>query len=246
MHHNGGSLITMENKSPHQAIEDALARLGTATLFKDERTALQWVRTVATQLMRHKANLMKLEPEEREALDPIEARFIHASDIGTKPRKQRVVWMDELMKKVGNNFYCEVIPMPGTMSTWIVGRQTDQQMARYALSSLIPTCERLSQDMYYREYHAQRKAGNVEKAQGFKERWQKDFVSEVERSMEESIRDVEAELGPMREIDREARLDVARYMNENFLPTRGDRTERLATSRRESSSGTTSRHQKKL
>ena len=233
-----------QSKSPHQAIEEALARLGTATLFKDDRTALQWVRTVATQLMRHKANLMKLAPEERDVLDPIEARFIHASDIGTKPRKQRVVWMDDLMKRIGNRFYCEVVPMPGTMSTWIVGRQTDQQMARYALSSLIPTCERLSQDMYYREYQAQRKAGHVERAQGFKERWQNEFVSEVERGLEQSVKDVEAELGPMRDMDSLARQDVARYMNENFLPTRGDRTERLATSRTRESGSSASRHRK--
>lgn len=212
-------------KTPAEAIEEALQRLPTAQLFVDEKQAHQWLSATALGLLQHKLSAMELSAEEREQADPIEAVLIHAKDLGTKPRRQRIPWIDQLIESVANATFCEVKPLSGTQSTWLIGRHTDRRVAQYMLSSLVPTAEKLSDNAYYNEYHANRKAGHVERARGFKESWRDAYVKKVTDVLQQQVEAIA--VNGTKEKLTEARNEVVAFMNENFLPTSGDRTIRL-------------------
>lgn len=210
--------------TPAEQIAAALERLPAVQLFPNEAAARHWTEQIATGLLKHKLELMDLPLEERERHDPIEAGYLHAKDLGTRPRRQRIGWIDALVEAVADATFCEVVPLSGTMSSWLIGRHTDRLTGMKLMGSLVPTAEKLSQDAYLREYHAKRKEGDVEAARGFKDGWLDSYVSGVKQSFDQQV-------ATLAESDRAklalARHDVVDYMNENFLPTRGNKTERL-------------------
>lgn len=218
----------MNNKTPAQVIDEALARMNVAQVFQDEKAAMSWVKSAAMGLMRYKLQLNKLPEEERDAMDPIEAGYIHAKDLGTRSRRQRVGWIDDLLDKVATACFCEWVPLSGTMSSWLIGRKTDRQIAKSLLGSLVPTAEKLGQDAYLKEYHAARKAGNVEAARGNKDQWHERFAGEFYDQFEAAARDLEVEERELQSVLQQSNVDLAEYMNTNFLPMRGNRTERLS------------------
>lgn len=210
--------------TPAEQIAAALERMPAVQLFPNEQAARHWTEQLAMGLLKHKLELMDFPVEERERMDPIEAGYLHAKDLGTRPRRQRIGWIDALVEAVADAMFCEVVPLSGTMSSWLIGRHTDRLTTMKLVGSLVPTAEKLGQDAYLREYHAKRKEGDVEAARGFKDSWLDAFVGGVKDTFEQPV----AALPPE---DRAklalAKQDVVEYMNENFLPTRGNRTERL-------------------
>lgn len=210
--------------TPAEQIAAALERMPAVQLFPNEQAAQHWTEQLAMGLLRHKIELMDYPIEERERRDPIEAGYLHAKDLGTRPRRQRIGWIDALVEAVADATFCEVVPLSGTMSSWLIGRHTDRLTTMKLVGSLVPTAEKLSQDAYLREYHAKRKEGDVEAARGFKDGWLDAYVGGVRNAFNAPLAMVSAD-------DRAklalAKHDVAQYMNENFLPTRGNRTERL-------------------
>jgi hypothetical protein len=212
------------SKSPSQYIEEALEKLPSVQLFASEQAARQWTEQLALGLLRHKLELAQLDPQERERADPIEAGYVHAKDLGTRPRRQRIGWIDSLLDAVADACFCEVVPLSGTMSSWLIGRHTDRLTVMKLLGSLVPTAEKLGQDAYLNEYHTQRKAGDVEAARGFKDGWLSEYVQGVKSAFQSQLEKL-PQMDQLRLAD--AKLEVVGYMNENFLPTRGNRTERL-------------------
>jgi hypothetical protein len=211
-------------KSPAEHIAEALERLPSVQLFPNEQAARQWTEQLALGMLKYKLELAQLNPQEREQRDPIEAGYVHAKDLGTRPRRQRIGWIDALVEAVADACFCEVVPLSGTMSSWLIGRHTDRLTAMKLLGSLVPTAEKLGQDAYLKEYHTQRKAGDVEAARGFKDGWLNEYVQGVRRTFENQV----VALGPVEQQKlAAAKHEVVEYMNENFLPTRGNRTERL-------------------
>jgi hypothetical protein len=221
----------MDGKTPSDAIEAALDRLPATQLFPTEAAARDWTATRATELLRHKLRVMMLTPEQRDQADPIEAGYVHAKDLATRPRRQRIPWIDSLLDTVADACFCEVMPLSGTMSSWLIGRHTDRLTAMRLLGSLVPTAEVLGQAAYLREYHTKRKEGEVAAARGFKDVWLESFVTEVRGAFTAQLAAVEREVPSAAEQFAAARREVVSYMNENFLPTRGNRTERLRTLR---------------
>lgn len=218
----------MNAKRPAEIIEEAVNRLPVAHLFADEAAAERWVSSAAKALLAHKLEVMALSAEERERVDPIEAGYLHAKDMGTRPRRQRIAWIDSLVESVAQLCYCVVIPQSGTMSSWLIGRRSDRLAVMALLASLVPTAERLAQDAYLKEYHTQRKAGNVEAARGYKDTWLDEFVNKTVSAFQGQERELTAAKPEAAEVLASAQNDVIAYMNENFLPTRGNRNERRA------------------
>jgi hypothetical protein len=212
-------------KTPDQAIAEAMTRLASSQLFHDERAAQLWVSNTALGLLRHKASEMGLTKEERDELNPIVAGLIHAKDLGTRQRRQRIGWMDALMDRVAASTFCETMPLSGTLSTWLIGRESDRQVALYLLSGLVPTAEKLSQDAYLKEYHTRRKAGKVAEARGSKDVWLSEWVENIDSVFKMQREQATKEFGNgLQDTLQQARGEVVEYMNDNFLPTKGNRT----------------------
>lgn len=219
----------MADRSPAEVIREALARMEKATpLFRDEQAALEWVSNNVESLIRYKMSLVALPEQERDASDPIEAGILLAKDIGTRPRQVRIPWIDALLKEVAEAFFCELVPLPGSMNSWLIGRRTDRQVSKHVMGSLVPTAEKLGQEIYLREYHLHRKAGDVEAARGTKERYHFAFVGRCKTTIVGTMAQLEGRLGSLQELAHQSRLDVTEFMNDNFLPTRGNRTARVA------------------
>ncbi|MGH8631855.1 MAG: DUF7168 domain-containing protein [Burkholderiales bacterium] len=188
-------------------------------VFTDESAALQWARQVAQSLLHALA-------ASDVASDPIEAGYVHAKDMGTRARRQNIPWIGALIDCVADACFCEIMPLSGTLSVWLIGRRAGRATAMRLLGSLVPTAERLGQDAYMEEYHRQRKAGQVKAARGYKERWLGGFVERVANTLQACEAEAVSENKRAAATFEQARQNIDTYMSENFLPRRSDGKER--------------------
>lgn len=215
-----------QRKTPTEVVQDAAASLSAALVFPSEQAALDWARVSVTSLLRHKLENMQMPQAERDVMDPIDAGYVHASHLGTRPRRQRIPWMDALLTEIADACFCELVPLRGTISSWLIGRRSDRQTAMQLMASLVPTAERLGQDAYLREYHSNRKAGDLEATRGFKEKWHMKMIEDLHEDVARQQEHVIAEAPAAAEAFHAARTELNNYMNENFLQTRGNKNER--------------------
>lgn len=217
-------MSAMTGKTPEEAIREAMDRLPSARVFHSVKDATTFVKTAGQSFLLHKARMGQLSAEERDAADPIEAGPVLPSDMGTRARKQRVPFIDKILKVVTEATFCEMVPMNGTVSAWIVGRQSDRQVALDLISALVPTAERLADDEYIKNYHIARKAGDVKSNRGYKAEWYDGFVANVEKQLADAQQAAIAAEPSLADTLVMSRNDVVTYMNENFNQTRGNMT----------------------
>lgn len=206
-------------QTPTEQIQEAIERqLPAALVFRSEAAALVWASAQVAGVLRQ-----AWERAATGASAEVDVGYMHAKDLGTRPRRQRVPWMDTLVKEVAGACFCRVVPLTGTMSSWLVGTKADRLGVLALVGSLIPTAETLGQEAYLREYHAQRRAGSVEDARGFKAAYHARQVREVKLALAQQTAGFLAVHPEASETFRKARLDVTTYMNENFLPLRNNK-----------------------
>jgi hypothetical protein len=218
----------MRSGSGQDAIDELLGRLPGGIVFRDEQAAVKWTAQTIRALYEYKLSAAQQSADDREQSDPIEAGYVHAKDMGTRPRRQRLPWIDKLLDTVAEACFCQIVPLSGTLSAWLIGRRTDRRVALHLVGSIVPTIERLAQDAYLREYHSQRKAGSVEAARGYKDTYFDGFVTQLVGAVTQQLQVLQGDAAA-EQVLAVARQDVAAYMNENFLPTRGSKNERRAS-----------------
>lgn len=204
-------------RTPTEVVHDAAVNIPQTVVFPTETAALDWARMNVTALLRHKLDNMKLPAAERDQTDPIDAGYVTAKDLGTRPRRQRLSWMDAMLREIAEACFCELVPLRGTITAQLIGRSSDRATALQLMASLVPTAEKLGQEAYLNEYHTHRRAGDVEQARGFKDAW---HMRQVEALHEANARQREMFVTVAPDAEEAfalAAAEVKAYMAENFI-----------------------------
>lgn len=167
-----------------------------------EQEAQTFAQMVNRLLNKHRLEMTDIQFEEQRKNEPVTQAEINFREYGDtfrgkktewKEKHVRVEWIERLAGIVARAHSCQILVVEKSNRLFLVGTETNRQVAEYVLITLMRAAEKLSWDEYAKFFYKSRDEGDVTRARGFRHAWLIGFIHRINERFDEEKRKMQGD-----------------------------------------------------